>query len=117
MKRTKQQKEAVISQEIDRFFGGVSNQKAYEVLGTLALLVQFPGATPPEPLNGCEVWWTSTMKVGDILDKQLFNVSVIYKSLTFEYTANRQRIMQLPDSTLMNYESWSYQELLIRNRY
>ena len=57
------------------------------------------------------------MKVGDALDKQLFDVSVIYKGLKFEYTASRQRIMQLPDSTFMNYESWSYQELLIRNRY
>lgn len=115
--KNRQRKEAEIAQEVDRFFGGVTNQEACEIFRILAILAQFPGATPPEPLTGYEIYWTSTMKVGDTLDKQLFDVSVIYKGLRFEYTASRQRVMQLPDSTLMNYESWSYQELLIRNRY
>lgn len=112
-----EEKQAVISQAVTQFFGGVTKQEAHEVFKTLAILAQFPGATPPEPLNGCEVWWTSTMRVGDALDKQVFCVTTIYKGLTFEYTVNRDRVIQLADSTFMNYESWDYQELLIKNRY
>ncbi len=120
-RRNKQQieeeKQAVISQAIAQFFGGVTKQEAYEVFKTLAVLVQFPGATPPEPLNGCEVSWTSTLRVGDTLDKQVFGVTAIYRGLTFQYTADRNRVIQLPDSTFLNFESWDYQELLIKNRY
>jgi len=112
-----EERQAVISQAVAQFFGGVTKQEAHEVFKTLAVLVQFPGATPPEPLNGCEVWWTSTLRVGDTLDKQVFGVTSIYKGLTFEYTVNRDRIIQLPDSTFLNFESWDYQELLIKNRY
>jgi len=112
-----EERQAVISQAVAQFFGGVTKQEAHEVFKTLAVLVQFPGATLPEPLNGCEVWWTSTLRVGDTLDKQVFGVTSIYKGLTFEYTVNRDRIIQLPDSTFLNFESWDYQELLIKNRY
>jgi hypothetical protein len=116
-KAIQEQKEAIIFEAINRFFGGITKKEAHDVFKTLAVLSQFPGAAPPEPLNGCEIWWTSTMKVGDALDKQIFSVTAIYKDVKFEYTANRDRVMQLPDSTFMNFESWSYQELLIRNRY
>src|SRR5919202_697954 len=112
-----EEKQFVISQAVSQFFGGVTKQEAHEVFKTLAVLAQFPGATPPEPLNGCEVCWTSTMRVGDALDKQVFGVTAIYKGITFEYTVNRDRVMQLPDSTFLNFESWDYQELLIKNRY
>ena len=112
-----EEKQAAISQAIAHFFGGITKPEAHEVFKTLAVLVQFPGATPPEPLNGCKVWWTSTLRVGDMLDKQVFGVTAIYKGLTFEYTVNRDRVIQLPDSTFLNFESWNYQELLIKNRY
>jgi hypothetical protein len=112
-----EERQAVISQAVAQFFGGVTKQEAHEVFKTLAVLAQFPGAAPPEPLNGCEVWWTSTMRVGDALDKQVFGVTAIYKGITFEYTTNRDRVMQLPDSTFLNFESWDYQELLIKSRY
>ena len=112
-----EEKQAAISQAVAQFFGGVTQQEAHEVFKTLAVLAQFPGAMPPEPLNGCDVWWTSTMRVGDTLDKQVFGITAIYKGLTFQYTANRDRVIQLADSTFMNYESWNYQELLIKKRY
>ncbi len=112
-----EERQAVISQAVAQFFGWVTKQEAHEVFKTLAVLVQFPGATPPEPLNGCEVWWTSTLRVGDTLDKQVFGVTAIYRGLTFQYTANRDRVIQLPDSTFLNFEIWDYQELLIKNRY
>jgi hypothetical protein len=112
-----EEKQAVISQAVANFFGGITKSESHEVFKTLAVLVQFPGATPPEPLNGCKVWWTSTLRVGDTLDKQVFGVTTIYKGLTFEYTVNRDRVIHLPDSTFLNFESWDYQELLIKNRY
>jgi len=112
-----EEKQAAISQAVANFLGGITKQEAHEVFKTLAVLAQFPGATPPEPLNGCEVWWTSTLRVGDTLDRQVFGVTAIYKGLTFDYTVNRDRVIQLPDSTFLNFESWHYQELLIRNRY
>jgi hypothetical protein len=111
-----EERQAVISQAVAQFFGGITKQEAHEIFKTLAVLVQFPGATPPEPLNGCDVWWTSTMRVGDALDKQIFGVTAIYKGLTFEYTVNRDRVIHLPDSSFMNFESWDYQELLIKSR-
>jgi hypothetical protein len=110
------EKQAAIQQAVERFFGGVTKEEAHEVFRTLAVLAQFPGAVPPEPLNGCEIHWTSTLKIGDTLDKQIFGVTAIYKGLTFEYTANRNRVMQLPDGTFMNFEAWDYQELLLTNR-
>ena len=58
--KNKQLKEAEIAQEISRFFGEVTNQEACEIFRILAILAQFPGATPPEPLNGYEIYWTST---------------------------------------------------------
>ena len=112
------QKEAVISQAIAQFFGGITKQEAIEVFNTLAILVQFPGTTTLEPLIGCEVTWTSTIKLSETLDKQLFTVvTVIYKGLTFSYSTNRDKIIQLPDSSFLPFESWNYHELLIRNRY
>ena len=34
------------------------------------------------------------LKVGDTLDKQVFNVSVFYKGLRFEYTASHQKAIK-----------------------
>lgn len=119
-RKTKQQKEAEKQQAIaaahEKFFGGITKEEALEIFKALALLAQFPGAKPPEPINGCKVIWESTMKVGDSLDKQVFSVQVSYKGLMFIYTANKERAIQLPNSTFMNMDSWDYQELLLTNR-
>lgn len=119
-RKTKQQKEAEKQQAIaaaqEKFFGGITKEEALEIFKALALLAQFPGAKPPEPINRCEVIWQSTMKVGDSLDKQVFSVQVSYKGLMFIYTFNKERAIQLPDSGFMNMDSWDYQELLLTNR-
>lgn len=117
-RRTKKQieKQEVIAIAQEQFFGEITKQEAMDVFKTLAVLVQFPGAIPPEPLLGCDVIWTSTLKVGDSLDKQRFNVEVIYKQRRFIYTSLGDRVIQLPDSTFMNLESWDYQANLVANR-
>jgi hypothetical protein len=116
LKKAKQsQLEQAIAQAQSEFFGGITKEEALEVFKTLAVLKQFPGANPPEPLNGCYVHWTSTLEVGDTLDKQTFNVRAIYKGLTFDYTKTGERAMQLPDCTYIAFESWDYQALRIAN--
>jgi hypothetical protein len=119
-RKTKQQKEAEKQQAIaaaqEKFFGGITKQEAIEIFKALAVLAQFPGANPPEPLSGCEVTWTSTMKVGDSLDRQVFDIQVRYKGLMFMYMGNHIRGIQLPNSSFINLESWDYQALLLTNR-
>jgi hypothetical protein len=117
---TRQQKEqaqqTAIATAQSEFFGGITKQEAIDIFKVLAVLVQFPGAEPPEPLTGCEVKWTSVMSVGNTLDKQRFTVQAIYKNMTFIYTALGDRVIQLPDSSFLNLESWDYQALLLSNR-
>lgn len=108
------QQEAIAAAQSE-FFGGISKHEAIDIFKVLAVLAQFPGATPPEPLTGCEVTWSSTLKVGDTLDKQRFTVQAIYKNMTFIYTALGDRVIQLPDSSFLNIESWDYQALLLKN--
>lgn len=116
---TKQQKERQRQEAISlaqaKFFGGITKEEAGQVFKTLAVLAQFPGANPPEPLTDCEVVWTSVMRVGDSKDKQVFDVKVVYKGLLFHYTTTGEKGIQLPDSTFMTFESWDYQALLIAN--
>lgn len=118
---TKQEKERQRQQAIRQaqaeFFGGVTQEEARQVFKTLAVLAQFPGAEPPEPLEGCNVIWTSVMHVGDSKDKQVFDVEVNYKGLIFHYTKTGEKGIQLPDSTFMAFESWDYQALLIANKF
>jgi hypothetical protein len=58
-RRTRQQIEQERQQAIalaqSQFFGGITKEEAIEVFKVLAVLAQFPGATPPEPLQGCNV--------------------------------------------------------------
>ena len=116
-RRTRQQIEQERQQAIalaqSQFFGGITKEEAIEVFKVLAVLAQFPGATPPEPLQGCNVVWTSTLKVGDSLDKQVFDVQVDYKGRRFFYTSRQNRTIQLPDNTFMALESWDYQALRV----
>lgn len=119
-KTSRQQKESerqkAIATAIAEFFGGITKEEALQVFKTLAVLAQFPGANPPEPLEGCDVVWTSVMHVGDSKEKQAFDVQVLYKKLLFHYTKTGERGIQLPDSTFMAFESWDYQALLIATR-
>ncbi len=120
-RRTKQEKEQQKKEAVAvaqaKFFGGITYQEASEVFKTLAILAQFPGANPPEPLQGKTVTWSSVMHVGDSKEDQVFNIQVVYKGLLFQYTAKKDRGIQLPDSTFMNFESWHYQALLIANQF
>lgn len=113
---TRQQKEQIQQEAIADFFGGITKPEAIEIFKILAILAQFPGATPPEPLAGCEVKWSSVLSVGDTLSQQRFTVQAIYKNMTFIYTARGDRVIQLPDSSFLNLESWDYQALLLSNR-
>jgi hypothetical protein len=58
-------------------------------------------------------FWTSILKVGDSLDKQVFDVQVDYKGRRFFYTSRQNRTIQLPDNTFMALESWDYQALRV----
>lgn len=111
-----QVKKEAIAEAQSEFFGNITKLEAIDVFKTLAILAQFPGAIPPEPLIGHEVIWTSTMKVGDSLNEQIFGATVVYKGLSFIYTANRDRTIQLKDGTFMNFDTWDYWNLLIANR-
>lgn len=108
--------EEAIAHAQTQFFGGVTKAEAIEVFKVLSVLAQFPGANPPEPLIGHEVIWSSTLRVGDSLAKQVFNVEVVYKGLLFVLTAQGDRGIQLPDSSFTTLESWDYQALRIANR-
>ncbi|ACK74058.1 hypothetical protein PCC7424_5488 (plasmid) [Gloeothece citriformis PCC 7424] len=110
-----EKQEAIIKAQSE-FFGGISKQEAWDIFKILAVLSQFPGAIPPEPLLGCEVIWISTLKVGDSLDRQKFNVEVVYKEMKFIYTSLGDRVMQLPDGSFMNLESWDIRANLIADR-
>lgn len=114
--KKEQAQQTAIAAAQSEFFGGISKQEAIDIFKVLAVLVQFPGAEPPEPLTGCVVKWTSVMSVGDTLDKQHFSIQVAYKNVTFIYTALGDRVIQLPDSSFLNMESWDYQALLLSNR-
>lgn len=116
IKQDKLEQQQAIAQAQSEFFGEITKPEAIDVFKTLAILVQFPGANPPELLTDHEVIWTSTMKVGDSLNRQVFSVMVIYKGLSFIYTANRDRTIQLRDGTFINFDTWDYWDLLIANR-
>lgn len=69
-------KAAAISDAQVNYFGGVSKTTAEDVFKILAIIAQFPGATPPEPLLGCHVVWSSQLLVGESLATQRFSVQV-----------------------------------------
>jgi hypothetical protein len=112
-KLTKKAKHEMIDRAVaaalDNEFGGVTHAEAEEVFKVLAVIAQFPGSNPPEPLAGCDVIWQSTMRVGDTLATQRFSVQVKYSKLLFTYlNPNGEPIrgIQLPDSSHINFDSW-----------
>jgi hypothetical protein len=110
----KQAKIAKRQTEIDRarseFFSGVTKSEAAEIFKLLSILSTFPGAIPPDPLSGCNVIWTSTLKVGDSFDKQVFDVQVTYCGLLFKHLSNGGRLIQLGDSTFMAFDNWDLED-------
>ena len=102
--------EAEIAQARSEFFSGVTKSEAAEVFKLLSILSTFPGALPPEPLSGCKVIWDSTMRVGDSIEKQLFDVKVIYHQLLFIYTASGNCAIQLGDSSFMAFDNWDLED-------
>jgi hypothetical protein len=120
-RRTKQEiaeeRQKAIAAAQAEFFGDVSKEEAIEVFRVLTLLAQFPGAEPPAPLQGCQVVWTSTLKVGDSLAQQSFDVQTNYRGLRFFYTGGQNRTIQLPDTSFMSLESWDYYALHIAQKF
>jgi hypothetical protein len=100
---------AVTAALID-YFGDVTKAQAEEVFKVLAMMAPFPGATPPEPLVGCDVLWSSELRVGDSLASQKFSVQVKYGQLLFKYFNPGDGVpirgIQLLDSSHINFDNW-----------
>ena len=92
------------------FFSGVTKLEALEVFKLLSILSTFPGAVPPAPLSECNVIWSSTLRVGDSLDKQVFDVQVTHHRLLFKYLSNGGCLLQLGDSTFMAFDNWDLED-------
>ncbi len=119
-RRTKQeiereQREAITAAQSE-YFGGITKGEAIEVFKVLSVLAQVPGAKPPEPLTGHDVIWSSTLRVGDSVDKQVFSVQVTYKGVMFFLSADGDRGLQLPDSSFIPLENWDYQAARVAGR-
>lgn len=99
-----------ITKARSEFFGGVTKSEAAEVFKLLSILSTFPGATPPEPLLGCEVIWNSTLRVGDSIDRQVFEVQVTYRRLLFKYLSNSGCLIQLSDSSFVAFDNWDLED-------
>jgi hypothetical protein len=111
---TKKDKQAITARAVAAaladYFGDVTKVEAEEVFKVLAMMAPFPGATPPEPLVGCDVLWSSELRVGDSLASQKFSVQVKYRKLFFNYSnpgdGVQIRGIQLPDSSHINFDNW-----------
>jgi hypothetical protein len=111
---TKQDKQAITARAVAAaladYFGFVTKAEAEEVFKVLAMMAAFPGATPPEPLVGCDVLWSSELRVGDSLATQNFSVQVKYGQLLFNYFHPGNGVpirgIQLPDSSHINFDNW-----------
>ncbi|MFM6519948.1 MAG: hypothetical protein ACKPIC_26535, partial [Microcystis panniformis] len=86
-----QERQETIIAAQNKYFGNITKGEAIEVFKVLSVLVQFPGAKPPEPLTDHDVVWSSTLRVGDSINKQMFSVQVTYKGLIFFLSANGDR--------------------------
>jgi hypothetical protein len=109
-------RQAAIDRARSEFFSGVTKSEAAEVFKLLSILSTFPGAIPPEPLSDCDVIWSSTLKVGDSIAQQVFDVQVTYRRLSFRYLSNGGRVIQLNDSTLMGFDNWDLEEEKLSKR-
>ena len=113
-KGIKQAKIAARQVAIDRarseFFSGVTKSEAAEVFKLLLILSTFPGAVPPDSLSGHEVIWSSSLRVGDSIDRQVFDVQVTYRRLLFKYLSNGGRLIQLGDSTFLAFDNWDLED-------
>lgn len=113
-KGIKQAKIAERAAAIDRarseFFSGVTQSEAAEVFKLLSILSTFPGAVPPDPLSECDVIWSSTVRVGDPIDRQVFEVQVTYRRLLFKCLSNGGSLIQLSDSTFMAFANWELED-------
>jgi hypothetical protein len=103
-------RQAAIDRARSEFFSGVTKLEAESVFKLLSILSTFPGAVPPEPLSGCKVIWSSTLRVGDSVENQVFDVQVTYHRLLFKYLSNGERVIQLSDSTLMTFDNWDFED-------
>jgi hypothetical protein len=113
---TKKDKQAITARAVAAaladYFAGVTKAEAEEVFKVLAMMASFPGATPPEPLVGCDVLWSSQLRVGDSLATQKFSVQVKYGQLLFKYFHSDDGVpvrgIQLPDSSHINFDNWDF---------
>jgi hypothetical protein len=103
-------RQAAIDRARSKFFSGVTKLEAAEVFKLLSILSTFPGAVPPDPLSGCDVIWSSTLRVGDSIDKQVFDVQVTYRGLLFKHLSNGGSLIQLGDSTFMAFDNWDLED-------
>ena len=103
-------RQAAIDRARSEFFSGVTKSEAAEIFKLLSILSSFPGAVPPAPLSECNVIWTSTLKVGDSIDRQMFDVQVVYCKLLFQYLPNGGDLIQLGDSTFMAFDNWDLED-------
>ena len=62
-----------------------------------------------------DVVWSSTLRVGDSINKQMFSVQVTYKGLIFFLSANGDRVLQLPDSSFVSLDNWDFHAIRIMN--
>lgn len=109
-----EQKEAIIAAQ-NKYFGEITKGEAIEIFKVLSVLAQFPGAKPPEPLTDHDVIWSSTLRVGDSVNKQMFSVQVMYKGVIFFLSANGDRGLQLPDSSFISLENWDFHAMRLVN--
>lgn len=110
-----QERQETIIAAQNKYFGNITKGEAIEVFKVLSVLVQFPGAKPPEPLTDHDVVWSSTLRVGDSINKQMFSVQVTYKGLIFFLSANGDRGLQLPDSSFISLENWDFHAIRVKN--
>ena len=103
-------RQAAIDRARSEFFSGVTKLEAESVFKLLSILSTFPGAVPPAPLSECNVIWTSTLKVGDSIDRQVFDVQVTYSGLLFKHLSNSGSLIQLGDSTFMAFNNWDLED-------
>jgi hypothetical protein len=110
---TKKDKQAITASAVTAALADyfrVTKAEAEEVFKVLAMMASFPGATPPEPLVGCDVLWSSELRVGDSLATQKFSVQVKYGQLLFNYFNPGDGVpirgIQLPDSSHINFDNW-----------
>jgi hypothetical protein len=111
IKQTKiDRQNAAIDRARSEFFSGVTKSDAAEVFKLLSMMSTFPGSTPPEPLLGCEVIWSSMLRVGDSIDRQVFDVQVTYRGLLFKHLSNGGSLIQLSNSTFMAFANWDLED-------